>query len=118
MKEWKNIKRRNFLAYTAAGISLFLIKKRTEASANLNLPKPTDGDLGESEPTAQALGYYKDAAKVDVKKWPKKVANQNCGNCQLYQAVPGESARGACVLFPKKWVAKAGWCNGYVPAAK
>lgn len=80
---------------------------------------PGDPKLSPDDPQAQALGYYEDAAEVDVAKWPKKAgpdgAEQNCISCALYQA--GDDGWGACGIFPGKLVKGAGWCNAWVPRA-
>ena len=68
--------------------------------------------LSESDPTAAALGYKQDAAKVDAKKFPAYAAGHVCGNCQLYQGKAGEAA-GACGAFPGKLVSAKGWCSAW-----
>ena len=112
------VSRRHFTLKALATFSAVLAAKHVVAQT---APKPTGGDLPESDPVAKALGYYADASKVDVKKWPKKAGpegtKQNCANCQLYQAQAGETARGGCTLFPNRWVSTKGWCNGYIPKA-
>ncbi len=80
---------------------------------------PGDPRVSPDDPQAQALGYYEDAAEVDVAKWPKKAgpdgAQQNCVTCALYQAEA--DGWGGCGIFPGKLVAGAGWCNAWVPRA-
>lgn len=68
--------------------------------------------VDEKDPQAVALGYVADAKRVDIKKYPKFVAGQNCANCALYQAKAGDKA-GGCPLFAGKQVAAAGWCNAW-----
>ena len=118
MEFQSKVSRRRFAVTSLTAISACFLAVATKAQT---LPKPTGGDLPESDPVAKALGYYTDASKVDLKKWPKKAgpdgAKQNCSTCQLYQAQAGETARGGCTLFPNRWVAAKGWCNGYVPKA-
>ena len=72
--------------------------------------------LDEKDPQAVALGYVADAARVDVKKFPKFVAGQNCANCAIFQGKPGDKA-GGCPLFGTRQVAAAGWCNAWVKKA-
>jgi hypothetical protein len=72
--------------------------------------------LDEKDAQAAALGYVADAARVDKKKYPKFVAGQNCANCALFQAKPGDKA-GGCPLFAGKQVAAAGWCNAWAKKA-
>ena len=72
--------------------------------------------LDENDAQAVALGYVADAKRVDVKKFPKFVAGQNCINCALYQGKPTDKA-GGCPLFPGKQVAGAGWCSAWAKKA-
>lgn len=72
--------------------------------------------VDEKDPTAVALGYVADAAKVDKAKYPKYAAGQHCGGCQLYQGAAG-SATGPCSIFAGKQVASKGWCSAYVAKA-
>lgn len=69
--------------------------------------------LDEKDPQAVALNYVADAKRVDVKKFPKFVAGQNCASCALYQGKPADKA-GACPLFGVKQVAGLGWCSAWV----
>lgn len=118
MFDKRKVSRRLFALKALTAVSALIAAGRLVAQT---APKPTGGDLPESDPVAKALGYYPDASKVDVKKWPKKAgaegAKQNCANCQLYQPQAGEANRGGCTLFPNRWVAAKGWCNGYIPKA-
>jgi hypothetical protein len=70
----------------------------------------------ESDPQAQALGYRDDTNKVDAAKYPKHTAQQDCGNCQLYQGKAGDAA-GPCPLFGGKQVQAKGWCSAWVKKA-
>jgi hypothetical protein len=72
--------------------------------------------LDEKDAQAVALGYVADATRVDVKKFPKFVADQNCINCALYQGKPADKA-GGCPLFAGKQVAGAGWCSAWAKKA-
>lgn len=104
----KRESRRTFLkaAVGAAGAfalgGLVPLRARAEGLPHL---KPSD-------PTAQALGYTEDAAKVDAKKYPKYAKGQMCSNCQFYQGKPGD-AYGPCQIFSGKAVHSKGWCNAY-----
>ena len=60
--------------------------------------------VDEKDAQAAALGYLADAKRVDVKKYPKFVAGQNCTNCALDQGKAADKA-GACPLFAGKQVA-------------
>jgi hypothetical protein len=66
----------------------------------------------DTDPTAVSRGYKADATKVDPKKFPKRAAGSNCGNCALYQGKAG-SASGNCPLFVGKQVDAKGWCSAY-----
>jgi len=72
--------------------------------------------LNEKDPQAVALGYVADAKRVDVKKFPRFVAGQNCTNCTLYQGKPADKT-GGCPLFGTKKVAGPGWCNAWAKKA-
>ena len=72
--------------------------------------------LDENDAQAVALGYVADAKRVDVKKYTKFAAGQNCSNCALYQGKPTDNA-GGCPLFAGKQVAGAGWCSAWAKKA-
>lgn len=72
--------------------------------------------LDEKDAQAAALGYVADAKRVDVKKYPKFAATQNCTNCALYVGKPADKA-GGCPLFAGKQVAGAGWCSAWAKKA-
>ena len=68
--------------------------------------------VDEKDTQAAALGYVADAKRVDVKKYPKFAAGQNCGKCALFQGKATDKA-GGCPLFAGKQVAGAGWCSAW-----
>ena len=68
--------------------------------------------VDEKDGQAAALGYKADSSKVDGKKYAAHKAEQNCGNCALFQGKAGDKA-GMCPLFAGKQVSAAGWCNAY-----
>ena len=72
--------------------------------------------VDEKDAQAAALGYVADATRVDVKKYPKFVAGQNCASCALYQGKAADKAAG-CPLFAGKQVASAGWCSAWAKKA-
>ena len=72
--------------------------------------------LDEKDPQAVALGYVADAKRVDVKKFPKFVAGQNCANCALFQGKATDKV-GGCPLFAGKQVAGPGWCSAWAKKA-
>jgi len=73
-------------------------------------------ELEESDPVAQALGYKKDATKVDKAKFPKFAADQLCSGCQLYQGKPTDPMA-PCPTFAGKLVRANGWCSAWVKRA-
>ena len=68
----------------------------------------------ETDPTAVAMGYKHEAAKVDKAKFPRYQDGMACAKCALYQ---GGAEWGGCSLFPGKAVSAKGWCNAYAPKA-
>ena len=72
--------------------------------------------LDEKDPTAVALGYVADAARVDKAKFPKFAAGQNCANCTLFQG-KADAAAAPCPLFAGKQVAARGWCSAWAKKA-
>ena len=72
--------------------------------------------VDEKDAQATALGYVADAKRVDVKKYPKFAAGQNCGSCALYQGKAADKA-GGCPLFAGKQVAGSGWCSAWAKKA-
>ena len=72
--------------------------------------------VDEKDAQAAALGYVADAKRVDVKKYPKFAATQNCTNCALSVGKPADKA-GGCPLFAGKQVAGAGWCSAWAKKA-
>ncbi len=62
-----------------------------------------------TDPTAKALAYAEDAAKV---KHAAFKPGSNCINCNFYKAAKG-AATGPCTLFPKNSVVGKGWCSAW-----
>lgn len=102
----QSIQRRVFLMHVAAASAA---ASSAVASGAAVAQTPL---VDEKTPQAAALGYVADAKRADVKKFPKFAAGQNCANCALYQAKPGDKA-GGCPLFAGKQVAAAGWCSAW-----
>lgn len=69
-------------------------------------------NLTENDPTAQALGYHENAAKVDVKAFPTFKPTQKCSNCLQLQAGTGDHR--PCNIFVGKLVNVNGWCKVWV----
>jgi hypothetical protein len=109
MSKLTSISRRRVLL-TGALASAAAVLGRSAAASEVRLE--------ESNPQALALGYFEDAAEVDVTRWPKKAQpggdTQLCSNCVLYSASP--DGWGGCTIFPGKLVKGAGWCNAWAPA--
>jgi hypothetical protein len=113
--------RRDFLKLTATVAGLAPIASGLLLEQALaNEPEASWGLLDLKDPMAQALGYVEQAAKVDVKKWPKfkEPKNQACWNCTLYTKSvkgKGKETAGVCGVFaPQKKLVKAyGWCNSW-----
>lgn len=63
----------------------------------------------ETDPAAVALGYKKDGATVDVKKYPQFKAGNSCANCALYAGKAGD-ASGPCMALANRPVTAKGWC--------
>lgn len=114
-----NENRRSFFKYAlmaigSTALSFFFRGKSTLADTKTSLPP-----LKESDPTAMALGYYTNANKVDLKKWPKKAgpdgAIQKCSNCMFY--LEPKKKLGKCQIFPNNLVAAGGWCNSWIKKA-
>ncbi len=101
------LSRRRFMILAASVASTTVLSTESRADAPL---------LAENDPTALALGYKADAAKVDKTKFPRFQAGQTCANCQLYQGKPG-SVTGPCPTYGGKLVYAKGWCNAYVKKA-
>ena len=72
--------------------------------------------VDEKGPQAAALGYVAEAKRVDVKKYPRFAASQNCASCALYQGNAADQA-GGCPLFAGKQVAASGWCSAWARKA-
>jgi len=100
-----NNTRRTFIMTMAATAAALTSTAHAQAQAQ---PK-----LDEKDPQAVALGYFADATKTDIKKFPKYKAGQNCANCALYQGKATDAWAG-CPLFAGKQVAGKGWCNAWV----
>ena len=119
MKHRIDTKRRGFLKIGPVAVAAFAIASR--AGTSLAQPKAQDKKgalpkLEETDPTAQALGYKHDAAKVDKKKFAQHQAGQTCSNCQHFQGKPTD-AWAPCEIFPGKQVNGKGWCSAWVKKA-
>ncbi len=108
-----NLQRRTLLKYgSLALVSIGAVAGTRRAQAQAK-PMPL---VDPKDPTAAALGYVADAAKVDKAKFPKFAAGQQCNNCTLWQGKPTDATAG-CSIFPGKAVHAKGWCSAYVKKA-
>ncbi len=101
------IARRNLLKNAQLGIAA------APAAGWLARGEAAPVELDPNDPQAKALGYVKDATKVDAKANPNYKAGQVCDNCLQYQGKPGD-ALGPCNIFPGKLVQAKGWCKVWV----
>jgi hypothetical protein len=110
VKQEKLINRRNFLKLGGGALALTAIPVKLLA----------EDEVTEDEPLAQAMGYVKDASKVDIAKFPKRAgdagAKQFCNNCALY-AGEADAVTAPCSIFQNRPVRGAGWCNAWVAKA-
>lgn len=74
--------------------------------------------LDPKDPTAQALGFVIDTAKVDSGANPTHQLTQKCATCAQFQGKAGD-ARGGCNIFTGHSVPQGGWCKVWAqkPAA-
>jgi hypothetical protein len=108
-----DLQRRTFFrALIFSGAAFVLVPKallRARAAA------PSFHDVDPKEPIASALGYNRDATKVDVKKFPKKAGAEGkaqvCTSCMFY--TPQGPKKGKCQIFSGNYVYSTGWCNSW-----
>jgi hypothetical protein len=90
-------------------------------AANKDVPLPAgETEASEAGPVAIALGYKKDALKVDTAKYPQFKSpgrkNERCKSCALYTSV--NASWGKCQLINPGLVSSKGWCVSYSPKEK
>lgn len=68
--------------------------------------------LSEDDPTAKALGYVDNIAKVAADE-PLLRPGANCANCLHYKA-DAIAPVAECALFPGKAVPAEAWCKAWV----
>ena len=101
----RKLSRREVLQRLAAGAGIVVaLPGRTALSA--------EAHLDVKDPSAVAVGYVEDAAKVDAQQHPTYSKGSSCANCLQLQGADGASYR-PCSLFPGKLVAAAGWCSAW-----
>jgi hypothetical protein len=101
--------RRRFLRAGASALAVATGLVSTSARAQ-------GAKLDEKDPQAVGLGYRHDTTKVDVAKFPKHTAQQQCSNCALFQGKASD-AWGGCPLFAGRQVAGKGWCSAWAKKA-
>lgn len=124
-----DVTRRRFLAQVAiavpAGAALLGAVVPGTAAAQTpaaSTPAKPDKDklpkLDSSDPSAKALLYVDDAAKVDRKNplASRFAPGQNCASCAQIQGKVGDEHR-PCAIFPGKLVASKGWCSVWAKKA-
>lgn len=77
------------------------------------LAQTAPGKLDLKDPTAVALGYVENAAKIKAASEPTFKAGSHCGNCKLYTLAQEKAGYAPCGAFGGKLVSKAGWCKAY-----
>lgn len=99
--------RRRFLGDTAKAILMLALSGRTLLRAD------APGRLDPADPSAKAIGYIEDAAKIDPKKEPLFKPASRCRNCNFYQAVDAKADSAPCTIFANQRVAGPGWCRAW-----
>lgn len=95
--------RRSFLKLVPATLGACALAPRLLAA-----PAPA-APVEENDPAAAAIGYKKDAAAVDTKKYAQFKPGSTCANCALYTGKSGD-AHGPCMALANRPVAAKGWC--------
>jgi High potential iron-sulfur protein len=70
--------------------------------------------LDPGDPTAKALGYVADSAKVDDGANPTHKPAQKCGTCAQFLGKPSDATAG-CNIFAGHSVPAGGWCKVWAP---
>lgn len=73
-------------------------------------PKATVA-VKETDAYPKSMGFRLDTAAVDKAKFPRHDVSQNCKECQLFSADPGDEL-GTCSFF-KRLVPPGGWCRNF-----
>jgi hypothetical protein len=103
-----SMNRRTFLLTAIAAAATL---GQAGVSAAAELPK-----LPESDPTAKALGYVENAAKLDPAKEAAYQKGRTCAGCALYQKAQAQGGFAPCAAFPGKRVNATGWCRAFAAA--
>ena len=118
------IKRRDFVKGTLLTIAAAPAAITAGNAALAHAQAAPTAPVSEDDPMAKALGYYHDATKVDLTKYPKRAgeegAKQFCSNCLLLApnsetTVAGHEGKwGKCTVITGGLVSLNGWCNSWV----
>ncbi|MEO8670066.1 MAG: high-potential iron-sulfur protein [Tahibacter sp.] len=103
--------RRRFIAAAACLASGAILGLRGRVAR----AEPELSHVDEADPTAAALGYKEDAARVDKAQFPEHLAMQHCGTCKFM--LDRNEAYGRCQIFVGKAVSSKGWCSAYAAQA-
>jgi High potential iron-sulfur protein/Protein of unknown function (DUF2384) len=106
------ITRRSLIKATLMGTVAIPLAAQFQRSAHAADDSPPILDV--NDPTAKALAYIEDAAKVDAKAFPAYKSGQNCANCSQWQSAPTDKL-GGCELVLGQFVRSAGWCKVWEP---
>ncbi|WP_020649202.1 high-potential iron-sulfur protein [Solimonas variicoloris] len=106
-----NLDRRHFLKTAATSAAA------VAACGLFTLPAAAQEKLSPSDPTAKALNYTEDAAKVDPAKAPTFKKGSHCANCALYQTAAAKGDYAPCGAFGGRLVAGKGWCAAWAAKA-
>jgi High potential iron-sulfur protein len=105
------IPRRTLIKSTLMGLAGLPLALYSRMQAKADNPPPI---LDVNDPTAKALAYIEDAAKVDAKAFPAYKSGQNCANCSQWQSAPTDKL-GGCELVLGQFVRSTGWCKVWEP---
>lgn len=104
-----DLTRRRLMGMVLTGVATSSLLRLAPAEA-ADLPH-----LSPTDPTASAMQYIEDVAKIDAKKSPAFKAGSKCANCTQYTGPA--TGFGPCNIFPGKDVAADGWCAAYMKKA-
>lgn len=98
-----HISRRRFAIFAASCVSAASLPASSKAAVSV---------LSENDPTAQSLGYRRNAVQVDRTRFPRYQSGEACANCEFYRGTAG-SEMGPCAIYRGKLVNAKGSCNAY-----
>jgi anaerobic selenocysteine-containing dehydrogenase len=107
-----NPSRRNFLKLVAGTAVALPFGYSLLAHADAAMPH-----LAPDDPSAKALGYTENAAKIDAAKEAAYKKGSKCAGCALFQAAQAKGGYAPCAAFPGKSVNANGWCRAFAAKA-